>query len=295
MAEINSPPRHGERLENLMRGRGSVHWSAPVSTLELPQKPLYSIQGGRVDFSTTPSVGPIVVPSDEGWLRVKVSQVLRGEHPGGFEEEDIVCLYLLYYGDEHIKVGTSRLENAVARMFSQAPLVAVVAAVIQLSTELPLESLEKAVIARANELGLRGVEKNKPRLSESVSAWNSVISGRGQLHEKLKAARETAKPLSVLEKLGEVCRVAWKVACKHGEPLYGFASHWFIPECPRKPLPPPLPEGMKLEEGEEIQLKFHPIGLFSVRTGQLTIEGESEFTCDFSFLSRYGFEVMPHE
>jgi len=279
----------------LTRGRDPVHWSVPVSTLELPQKPLYSIQGGRVNFSMTPSVGPIIVPSDDGWLRVKVSQVLREERPDSFEEGDIVCLYLLYYGDEHIKVGTSRLENAVARMFSQAPLVAVVAAVIQPNTELPLEYLENAVIAHANELGLRGVKRTKPRLSELVSAWNSVISGRGRLHEKLKAARETAKPLSVLEKLGEVCRVAWKVACEHWEPLYGFASHWFIPECPRKPLPPPLPEGMKLREGEEIQLRFHPNGLFSVRAGQLTIEGGSEFTCDFSFLSKYGFEVMPHE
>lgn len=278
-----------------MLGCGPVYWSVPVSTLGLPRKPLYSIQGGRVNFSMTPLVGPVVVPSGEGWLRVKVSQAFSEEPPDSFEEGDIVCLYLLYYGDKRIKVGTSRLENAVARMFSQAPLVAVVAAVIQPSKELPLESLEEAVIARANELGLRGVEWSKPQLSELVNAWNSLIGGRGQLYEKLKAARETAEPLSVLEKLGKVCRVAWKVACEHGEPLYGFAWHWFIPECPRKPLPPPLPEGTKLKEGEEIQLKFHPNGLFSVRTGQLTMEGGNEFTCDFGFLSKYGFEVMPHE
>lgn len=269
----------------------SAHQQVPAFTLDMPRKPLYSIQGGHVSFSMVPFVGPFSVPSDGSWMRVKVARIFKDEPPDDFEENDIVCLYMLYYGDDYMKVGTSRLESAVSRMFSQAPLVAIVVAVIQPDTVLPLEYLERAIIDKLKSPILK---RSKPELSRIVSTWNSVISGHGQLYMKLETIKEKMDPLAVLE-VEEICKDAWGVAREYGDPLYGFAEHWFIPEYPREPLPPPLPKRVQPREGEEILLKFNPNGLFCVSTRQRTVEGGSAFTCDFNSLSRYGFEVALRE
>jgi hypothetical protein len=278
-------------LNGSFKGSELIH----AYTLQFPQKPLYTLQGGHASFSLAPLLGYFVMSPDKGWLRVKVSKVVKGERPDDFDEEEIVCVYVLYYDNENIKVGTSRLGNVVNRIYSQAPLVGVIASVIQPNKKLPLEHLEKEIIKQTSKRKLGTVLRTKPNLNKIIDSWNNVINGKSELHKKLEETKRTMMPLNVLERLAEISKVAWEVACKYGDPLYGYASHWLIPQYPKGQLPPPRPTQVKLKEGQEIYLKFHPNGLFSIRTSQLTLDGGNEFTCDFGFLSKYSYEVIPYE
>jgi len=104
--------------------------------------------------------------------------------------------------------------------------------------------------------------------------------------------RREGDPLSVL---GAECDVVWNVALRWGEPLYDIASHWFIPEFPKDPLPPPLPRSEILRTGERTVLMAYPNGLFSVSARQMTMKGDTRFTCNYSFLRKYEFEVAESE
>jgi len=64
--------------------------------LEFPYRPLYSIQGGCVGFSMRPVIGPVVL---SGSKEVVVAGECEMDKPRSFEEKEIVCVYLLYYGD----------------------------------------------------------------------------------------------------------------------------------------------------------------------------------------------------
>jgi len=117
-----------------------------------------------------PVIGPVVL---SGSKEVVVAGECEMDKPRSFEEKEIVCVYLLYYGD-HTKVGTSRLTNVVARMFSQAPLLGVVVAVIQLREQLPVEWLENEVVKEARKQGV-DIKSAAPSLDEAVSTWNATI------------------------------------------------------------------------------------------------------------------------
>ncbi len=255
--------------------------------MEYPYRPLYSIQRGRIGFSMWPVIGPVVLV---GSREVRVAGRNEWDKPRHFEEGEIVCVYLLYYGD-YVKVGTSRLVNIVARMFSQAPLLGVVVAVIQLERQLPVEWLEREVVGEAESQGVV-IRSTMPSLDKLVTTWNRVIRGVSPLSEKLDLVRRERDPLEVL---GAACDVAWSVSLRWGEPLYDVASHWFIPEFPEGPMPPSLPRKAAFKVGERVVLRAHPNGLFSVSTRQVTMEGGSRFTCSHNLLRRYEFEVAGSE
>lgn len=245
-----------------------------------------------------PSIGSAVLQPNGDWIKVKVVRETeahtRTSKPSVFGEREIVCLYLLYYGNDHVKVGTSRLEYVVTRTFTQAPPLAIIVTAIQPNGVLPLEYLERRVIdALGQEINLK---REKPKLDKVVRVWNDINEGRGTLYKMLETVKKERDPLTALGgNLEKICSVAWNVACKLGEPLCDFAAHWFIPRYPKERLPPPLPKGVKLKPGEIVELKFYSNGLFGICIGQSTIEGSNMFSCDFSFLEYYEYEVIASE
>ncbi len=252
------------------------------ATLEFPYRPISSIEGGEVGFSIRPMIGTHVL----GEVEVEIVGRHEQTPPRGFEKTDIVCVYLLYYGDDYIKVGTSRLENVVARMFCQAPLLGVIAVVIGLNKAIPHEFLEEAIIER---LKTGNVKTKRPSLEEVVKVWNEVLRPSSSLREKLERVEDERDPMVIL---GSICEVAWDVATGFGEPLYDIASHWFIPKFPEESLPPPLRGGLK----GRVKLRAYPNGLLGVFTGQSDLLGGAVwFTCDYGSLSNCEFEVVSRE
>jgi hypothetical protein len=125
---------------------------------------------------------------------------------------NIICFYVLLYPSEDkliAKIGNSKYENCVVRMYQQAPIIAIVAEIIVLEKEIKnIESLDKKL---ALELSRKFGHKNIKVISKIskeivLNSWKFIMKSKsdGIIDELLEQGFELAYEISnSLSKLGQ--------------------------------------------------------------------------------------------
>lgn len=252
------------------------------------------LEGGCIGLSCSYILGPFLELPPNG-VKVRFAGCTMGRNEQrrltGFKGGDLVCVYLLHYG-RFIKIGTSYLRTAAARMLSQVPFMGVVAAVIELRSDIEYnpESIECWAVEEAEKRGL-ALKRVRPKLYELVELWRNPPP---DFVKQLELAEERGDPMMV-EGLGEAVEVAVNAAEVHGDLIYEPALHWFTTNRRVGPIPPPLENVCKeLKKGQEVLIKPYPNGMLILGAEgiQRRLTGEKEHACTFHEVREALFEVV---
>jgi len=245
--------------------------------------PLCSIEGGHIGLTIVPTLGPYSLDHE-----IAVAARFRGNEKYKrwyWKASKVICVYLLYY-KTCIKIGTSSLENAVIRMYQQAPLFAKVAVVVELRKDVFSEEIENSIVKSLKKRYEIDILTRSPSIKEIVQVWRKVSQVSSSESDVLMNMVKSAK-----DYINGLCEEIWAHVCENfGDPLYEPGLHWFVPKLPTEEIPEPTE---KLGN-EMVKLRALPNGLFKVSLEkQLTLDGDqAKHVATYSVLKEYEFKVM---
>jgi len=249
--------------------------------------PLDCIRDGYLGLRLVPFLGNT---SLDEMVRVRVCDHDGMGRLSGRRSGRVVCVYLLYYGSDWIKIGTSNCSNVVVRCYQQAPLAATVVGVFELEKHVGVEEIERRVVALLGR-EFKYLRMKKPPLNKITDAWMRVLSAGSDVNRQFSRVLRSEDASALFGKLPVKI---WRILSdEFGAPLYEPGAFWFVPEFPLEFKGMPI---RKCLVGSIMSLISLPNGLFYLETGggrQASLYGGYlPFVVDFSVLNRYSFEVM---
>jgi len=141
-------------------------------------------------------------------------------------QDDIIGLYVLFYGAEVVKLGTSSVSSILSRMYAQAPLYGLVYSVFVVKRKLKIkgEDLDEQLYNHIKEVARRGgirlpnIMDRKPPTRKIVGAW---------LSHSNTALEKVSKVLSELTALLS----EFADSIPDFERILGVGEYWFTPYC----------------------------------------------------------------
>jgi len=144
-------------------------------------------------------------------------------------QDDIIGLYVLFYGVEIVKLGTSSVSSILSRMYAQAPLYGLVYSVFVVKRKLKIrsEDLDEQLYECIKKIEERGGNKlpkimvSKPPTSRIVEAWllfnNTVVEKIGKVLPELIAHLS-----------------GYTDSITDFERIVGYGDYWFTPYCDKQ-------------------------------------------------------------
>jgi len=183
--------------------------------------PLEALENGFEALRLNPFIGPYALPYGEELI---VELRLNKFEPEKYRKAGtILAIYLLHYG-RFVKVGSSTINNVVIRMYSQAPLIGMIASLVILKQSKNANKIDNEI---KREL-LKKPAGNLEKLEKTIE----IVTTKHSINRIVKSWLDQSKDkMDYLKELQELSRRIWDFIIRKkesfSEPLYRAGLHWF--------------------------------------------------------------------